>query len=701
MCSRFRRSVIGLLLTFVLIPAASAAAEALAPPARESLSLPLRTPFSDPQPDVRVSAVVVMRSGQAVLQVEAHIREPLHIYAQSQPKPFLASRLAVAAAPAVRVSGPFVADRRPVKETHPQLDTELHWFADRVVWEAPLDVTAARDTVIEGTLFAQACEEGRCYEPKTYPFEATVRGQPPSDPAPSGPASAPPVVADLDRSPFIADDDVDVDADVEVSEASESESAAFRLETLAVSQERSTRSIWSVLPFAFLAGLLLNFMPCVLPVVGLKLLSFVQQAQSDRRRILMMNVAYTAGVLTVLLMLATLAVFAGLGWGEQFSSAPFTISLAAVVFTFGLSFLGVWEIPLPGFVAVAGGRASERGYSGAFSKGLISTLLATPCSGPFLGAALAWAVTQTWLLTYAVFLTVGLGMASPYLLIGAFPALIRFLPKPGPWMETFKQVMGFVMLATVVYLLSFVPIASVVPAVLLLLGLGFAVWLAGRTPHAAPRAEKVRVWGVAAGLVMVTTAVAFGWLEPVMQQRFERSALRLAAARRDVPPPATEAAELAWQDYSPQRLEEAIAGGQPVFVDFTADWCLTCKANEAAAVETAELARVLRDHHVVVLRADKTEPNPAADELLRKLGNSATSIPYYAVFHPQNPAQPTVLDGIFTSPQPFIDAILQADTAKNARRSADISGDPHMVSADKRLLRSSATPAPLPAAEDI
>lgn len=482
---------------------------------------------------------------------------------------------------------------------------------------------------------------------------------------------------------------------------------AFSLNDLEVESVGATESAWVVLPLAFVAGFLLNFMPCVLPVVGLKLLSFVQQAQSDRKRILLMNLSYTAGLVSVMLVLASLAVFAGLGWGEQFSSSTFTIALAVAVFAFGLSFLGVWEIPLPGFVGSSSGKSSQEGYSGAFSKGILSTLLATPCSGPFLGAALAWALKQPPFVTYIVFVTVGLGMASPYLVIGAFPSLIRFLPKPGNWMVTFKHLMGFVMLATVVYLLSFVAVASVVPTVLLLLGIGMAVWYAGQVPMTAERPEKLRGWGVATVIVLVTTFVSFGWLEGVMQSRFERAAARLVAreakanavsnrsatptanqipasnasspqdssdgapAESDASPmslvtfdaeryPSTKSeAGIVWREYTPELLESAIAAGRPVFVDFTADWCLTCKSNEAAAVETEVFAETLQEHQVIALRADKTEPNEDADALLKKLGNKAASIPFYAFFDPEDPGDPIVMDGIHTSHKSFVDAVNQ------------------------------------------
>jgi thiol:disulfide interchange protein DsbD len=419
----------------------------------------------------------------------------------------------------------------------------------------------------------------------------------------------------------------------------------------------------------------------VLPVVGLKLISFVEQAKSDRKRILLMNLAYTAGLLSVMMVLASLAVFAGFGWGQQFSSAAFTVTLSAVVFAFGLSFLGVWEIPLPGFVGNVDGQAKQEGYVGAFSKGILSTLLATPCSGPFLGAALAWAVTQPSYLTFSVFAAVGLGMASPYIVVGVFPSTVGFLPKPGNWMVTFKQVMGFIMLTTVVYLISFMPVASVVPTVLLLLGIAMAVWFAARTPIYAPATQQVKAWSIATSMIVLTAIVSFGWLQSVMQTRFERAAARLLEqthANVGLTSTATPidgfasdrlAAEgsIAWKTYSPELLESIVQSGKPVFVDFTADWCLTCQANEASAIETAEVAAAIRDSGAVALRADKTEPNPAVDQLLRQLGNSAASIPFYAVFPAGNPQQPILLDGVFASPAPFVEA-LQSSRATITRR---------------------------------
>ena len=299
---------------------------------------------------------------------------------------------------------------------------------------------------------SQACEDSRCLAPETLAFKATLVPQ-------SLPLPAPVAAQPSERAPTLET------------------KSAFTLDQIAVTPESSGHSIWAILPVAFVAGFLLNLMPCVLPVVGLKILSFVQQANDSRRRVLLLNVAYSAGLVSVMLVLASLAVFAGLGWGEQFSSTTFSVTLAAVVFAFALSFLGVWEIPLPGFVGAADAVSGKgEGYGGAFSKGVLSTVLATPCSGPFLGSALAWAIAQPAPLTFAVFATVGFGMASPYLLIGLFPSLVRFLPRPGHWMVTFKQLMGFVLLATVVYLMSFLAMPSVVPTGLLLVGVGLGCW---------------------------------------------------------------------------------------------------------------------------------------------------------------------------------------------------------------------------------
>lgn len=617
---------------------------------------------------VEISAQVSrVAPDEAELVITAKIQPGLHIYAQSQPKPFLATKITLKPDNQIRSAGPFVPSKEPVLMKHEKLGVELHEHEGTVSWRSRIqlkDSNAA--TFIIGTLFSQACEKDRCFAPTTTPFQVQLAGT--SHPLTTQQETA---AMDLSLKQTMGDKNSD-----EMSSADDQENSSFSLNELNVTKQQKPQSAWSVLPLAFIAGFLLNFMPCVLPVVGLKLLSFVQQANSDRKRIMLMNLSYTAGLLSVMMILATLAVFAGLGWGEQFSSTAFTVSLSAIVFAFGLSFLGVWEIPLPGFVGSVGGKTPQEGYGGAFSKGVLSTLLATPCSGPFLGAALAWAVTQPGFLTFSVFATVGLGMASPYLIIGLFPSMIRFLPKPGNWMIAFKQIMGFIMLATVVYLMSFMPIAAVVPTVLLLLGVGIGLWYAGRVPAHETIRKQLRAWSVAAGMVVIIGLLSFTWLQGVMQQRFERAAQRFISSHVEVSQSALvenqTVGAIQWESYTPERLESLLKAGKPVFIDFTADWCLTCKANEAAAIETREVATALRESNVIALRADKTEPNPAVDHLLRQLGNSAASIPFYAVFPAGKPNAPILLDGVYATPAPFVRAIDQSKAIAKNKQSTTV-----------------------------
>ena len=441
--------------------------------------------------------------------------------------------------------------------------------------------------------------------------------------------------------------------------------STFSLDSIdAEQQTESSVSVWAVLPLAFVAGFILNFMPCVLPVVGLKVLSFVSQANNDRRRIFMLNLFYSLGIISVLLVLATLAAFAGFGWGEQFSSVTFTVVLASIVFAFALSFLGVWEIVLPGFVDSMEGGSNEEGLAGAFSKGVLSTVLATPCSGPFLGSALAWAVVQPTHLTFLVFATVGLGMASPFLAIGFFPSLVKWLPKPGPWMKGFKELMGFVLIATVIFLLSFIQIPALVPTFALLSAIGMACWWYGRSISNA----SVNGWKrLATSLAVVALGawLSFGWLYEVSTERFDRAATRHVVAQTGKALEITEnlvGHDIPWQPYSQELLEESIANGKTVFVDFTADWCLTCKANESVAINQPAVADLIRREGIVAIRADKTVPSPEIDRLLRQLGNNSASIPYYAVFPDDNPTKPITLEGIFSSSAAFVSA-LGSDTS--------------------------------------
>jgi len=301
-----------------------------------------------------------------------------------------------------------------------------------------------------------------------------------------------------------------------------------------------------VLPFAFLAGFILNFMPCVLPVIGLKVMSFVHQAGQNPRQIFLLNAMFCLGMISVFMVLAFLAVSSGLGWGQQFEGLTFKIVMIAVVVVFGLSFFGVWEIPLPGFGSGGGGLEQKEGLTGAFFKGILTTLLATPCSGPMLIPAIIWAMAQPATVTYLVFLALGLGMGAPYLVIGVYPKLVSSLPKPGPWMETFKKVMGFIMLGTAVFLIGAIEHKYIVSVLSMLLILAFACWWMGRTSLAAPLPERLKSWAISGAIGAFAVWFSFFFLIPQY--------------------------ELEYQPFTRVALEQNLEEGRTVFVDFTADW---------------------------------------------------------------------------------------------------------------------------------
>ncbi|MBN2578046.1 MAG: thioredoxin family protein [Pirellulales bacterium] len=607
----------------------------------------------------RFTAPTARQAGQ--LSITARIKSPWHIYSITQPPGGpLPTEIKLPSSGGFHILEDFIASPPPEKKSEPAFDgLVIETHHDQVVWRAPIEIDSHIDPKtlkIEGTVRIQPCNPNQCLPPREVPFTAVFeRITPP--PAEAQPAGTP------------GDSAAPQAAERQVLEVRQTAVGLKKLE-IVHDHDLQRTSLVLIIGLGFLGGLILNLMPCVLPVIGLKIMSFVHQSGQSRRRALALNVWYSLGLLSVFVVLATLSVLPkiGLGWGQLFSFTGFNVALAAVVFAMSLSLLGIWEIPIPGFLGA--GRANDlsqrEGAAGAFCKGVITTILATPCSGPFLASALAWTVGQPPLKAYAVFLSAGFGMASPYLLIGLFPGLIRFLPKPGLWMETFKQVMGFVLLGTVVYLLTLIPWIFIVPTVAFLFGLWAACWWIGRSPPTSDFRQKARAWFSAAAFAGVTWFVTFGWLAEVMAGRFER-ALHTAYGHSVGDFAGQDENQLPWRPFTHEGLEKLIAAEKTVMVDFTADWCLTCKTLEKLVLNTRETCSAVRRNGVATLRADWTRASPEVTEMLELLGSK--QVPVIAIFPAGSAYRPIVLRGGYTQ-EMLLGALEKAGPSKSLRVTA-------------------------------
>lgn len=389
--------------------------------------------------------------------------------------------------------------------------------------------------------------------------------------------------------------------------------------------ETATHSLVMWLLIAFLAGMILNVMPCVLPVISIKILSFVQQAGEDKRRILALGLAFAAGIVVVFLGLATVAVSLQFGWGEQFQSQTFLVVMIGIVFAFALSLFGVYELgaPLP---AGAASSMSKEGLPDAFFKGMLATVLATPCSGPFLGSTLTWTLAQPSLTVFAIFLALGLGMALPYVILTANPRLLRILPKPGPWMDTFKQVMGFVLLATVIYLMISLRQDLLLFTATFLVFVAIGCWWWGRFATFDQSVAKRY-----ATLVFAVLIVAGG------------ARISFADFRGLFAVEAAGPAGETWEDFDGERLVRLLESGRSVFVDFTADWCPNCKWNEKFVYDDDEVRELFVAKQVIRMKADITHDSPETDVIERLMvGLGAHSIPFMALFPSDRPFEPHV-----------------------------------------------------------
>jgi thiol:disulfide interchange protein DsbD len=391
----------------------------------------------------------------------------------------------------------------------------------------------------------------------------------------------------------------------------------------------------------FLGGLILNLMPCVLPVISLKIFSFIAQAGESPKRIFRHGLAFSGGIFTWFLGLGVLVIAlkssgAQVTWGAfQFQNPYFVIGVSVLVFLFALNLFGVFEITLPGkAVNSLDQAASHGGYTGSFFQGLFATLLATPCTAPFLGSALGFAFAQNGVLILGVMASVSLGMSLPYLLLSARPGWRKWIPKPGLWMERLKQFMGFPLLATNLWLLWVIQTQRGSEASLALLALflllGFCAWIYGSLLSGASARGR---WVLG---IFILGLLLFGWILLVKRIGDARPVQESTRAEEGI----------AWVHYSPDALDALRSEGKPVFLDFTASWCLTCQFNERTAINVPAVRLFFRDHGITAMKGDWTNSDPVITAALKSFGR--VGVPLAVYYPPGKGSEPVVLPELLT-----------------------------------------------------
>lgn len=386
------------------------------------------------------------------------------------------------------------------------------------------------------------------------------------------------------------------------------------------------RSFLGYLVFAFIGGLILNVMPCVFPVLGIKIMNVVEQAGADKKQVLLHGLAYTLGILLCFWGLGGLVIALGKTWGFQLQSPSFVYGLCVFFLIFGLNMAGLFEIGASA-VGVGADLQARHGFSGSFFSGLLATVVATPCSAPFLGSALGYTVTLPALQAMLMFTMIGLGLASPFLVLSLIPSLVSALPRPGAWMESFKQAMSFLLFGTVAFL-AWVLTGMIEGQALLFLLFSLVIialgcWIYGRwsLPHKPARTRLIAVLLTFACLV---GGMTFGW--PTVEKSAASEAGHLESG-------------LAWESWSPEKAEKLRAEGKAVYIDYTAKWCFTCQVNKRVYKDAA-LQKLIADKQIVLLKADWTNEDPRITKALSDLGKAA--VPVNVLYLPGK-ADPVIL----------------------------------------------------------
>jgi suppressor for copper-sensitivity B len=604
-----------------------------------------------------VSADPLVPGGEALIAVEVTIGRGYHLQSAFAGKDYIAAHLSVAAVPPGIQMGEVRAQKGTDIPTPPALGTgTLSVYEGKAYFLMPIKVAADASPgpeVLKLLLKTQACTDTACLPPVDTPLQITLHIGNAGDTAKEPDAALFAAARSKQFSPQPGPSTASVTATTSTAPSPLPPTGAGKqvpllstAEQLALIAQRPYRpfnasehehSLPALLLFALLGGLILNVMPCVLPVIPLKAVSFIQQAHGNPRLALLHGLTFSAGIVTLFIALAVVLRVFGLFYGQQFQSPAFLIMMVMFVVALALSMLGIWTIQPPRAVYAADEAFAHRsGFLGSFTSGLLATLLATPCSAPFLGPVLAWALVQPAWLTAVMLAIVGLGMALPYLVLAIFPQTLNSIPRAGRWSELLKQALGIVMLGVAIYLVTLVPSTRLWPWVLAgAIIVALVCWAWGQIP--TPLMSEARIWTIRVVAVVLGLAMGSGiyWFANMTPPPTAMSPTGTAFL-----PDKTTSGE-AWLPFNVALLDQALNDGRPVLVDWTADWCINCRVLEATVLSREELRRAIVEQNAVLLRADLSQDNPAPDALNEKLGSR--SIPVLAIFTPARPNEPVVL----------------------------------------------------------
>ena len=517
----------------------------------------------------------------------------------------------------------------PIKEYSEALDLENLVFKGHFQITLPIEnVDADYDSLTtQATFHYQACDNSICLAPSQVTFGV-------------GPAG-------FNKKRASRDDAGNMHGSATSTDANGNATGNFiNAPSAAGNATEGAAGTFILLLSALFGGLILNLMPCVLPVLSLKLFSLIKQAGESRKRLLVLGTSTTLGILASFWALAGIvaAVKAGggnAGWGMQFQSAGFIAFMVVILSAFAMSFFGVFEIWLPGSATTKMDKAGRKqGFWGAFFTGALLVLLSTPCSAPFLGTAMGFAFTASTPVLFLFFTAAGIGLALPYMLVSTFPKILKVFPKPGAWMVTLQKIMGVLLLGTVVWLLwvvheqaGNVGVGIFAAISLLSIAMSFAIGNIA-PPGVAFFREVLSVGGAVVILAIIWFAFASPKFEAEVDAIFKARSVQLVT-------------EDGWYRYTPELIEELAKSGRTVFIDATADWCLTCKANEAAVLNRDDFKRAMDSLNVARVKADWTRETPEVTALLRSMGKSG--VPAYAIYPAGDASKQIVLPELLTT----------------------------------------------------